>query len=221
MESKVKDSLVADIDFYLSNECRVYYENRGIPYRRGFLLFGPPGNGKTLLVKALANEANFTFLNINISSLSSRFYGESEKLVRCVFNVARALEPTIIFVDEIDSVLRARSSNEHEESRKIKNTFFIEMDGVTTDAKERVIVIAATNLPNQLDQAILRRFPLKIYIQLPDFQARSQLLMKLLAQQDNLLPMNEIKEIATLTAGYSASDLTFLTKDASLPSINV
>lgn len=207
---------------------RALQENVIIPQRRpdifnglrspvkGCLLYGPPGNGKTLLVRALANEANFTFLNVSASTITSKWFGEGEKLVRALFAVARALQPTIIFLDEIDSVLRVRSNNEHEASRKIKNTFFVEMDGINTDPNEKVILVAATNLPNQLDPAILRRFPLKIYVRLPDLKTRMELLEKLLAKANNPLTRTEMKEVAELTQGFSASDIATLTRDASL-----
>lgn len=183
---------------------------------RGCLLYGPPGNGKTLLVKALANETGFTFLNISASSIYSKWLGEGEKLVRTVFAVARKLQPTLIFIDEIDAILRSRSSDEHETNRKVKNMFLTEMDGINNDHQELVAVIGATNLHDQLDPAAIRRFPLRLKIPLPDFETRRTLIVKLLQQHDNLLTDAQIDEIAERTDGYSSSDITSLTKYAAL-----
>lgn len=123
---------------------------------RGLLLFGPPGNGKTLLARAAASECNATFFNISAASLTSKYVGEGEKLVRALFAVARELQPSIIFVDEVDSLLSERKENEHEASRRLKTEFLVEFDGLPANPEERVLVMAATNRPQELDEAALR-----------------------------------------------------------------
>ncbi|KRT82385.1 AAA protein, partial [Oryctes borbonicus] len=184
---------------------------------RGLLLFGPPGNGKTLLARAVATECQATFFSISAASLTSKYLGEGEKLVRALFAIARELQPSIIFIDEVDSLLSERSNNEHEASRRLKTEFLVEFDGLPSNPEsEKVIVMAATNRPQELDEAALRRFPKRVYVTLPDLDTRVELLRKLLAKQGCGFTTSEHKRLATLTEGYSGSDLTALAKDAAL-----
>jgi len=183
---------------------------------RGLLLFGPPGNGKTMLAKAVAHESNSTFFNISASTLTSKFVGEGEKLVRALFAVARELQPSIVFIDEIDSLLTERKENEHEASRRLKTEFLVEFDGLHADAEERILVMGATNRPHELDEAALRRFPKRVYVTLPDQLTRVTLLQRLLSKHNNPLSKIQLEKMARLTDGYSGSDLTALAKDAAL-----
>uniref|UniRef100_A0A9J7X972 Spastin n=1 Tax=Cyprinus carpio carpio TaxID=630221 RepID=A0A9J7X972_CYPCA len=183
---------------------------------RGLLLFGPPGNGKTMLAKAVAMESNATFFNISASSLTSKYVGEGEKLVRALFAVARELQPSIIFIDEIDSLLCERREGEHDASRRLKTEFLIEFDGVQSGGDERVLVMGATNRPQELDEAVLRRFAKRIYVALPTEETRLKLLKNLLSKHRNTLSQKELSQLARMTEGYSGSDLTSLAKDAAL-----
>ncbi|XP_056312512.1 spastin isoform X2 [Danio aesculapii] len=183
---------------------------------RGLLLFGPPGNGKTMLAKAVAMESNATFFNISAATLTSKYVGEGEKLVRALFAVARELQPSIIFIDEIDSLLCERREGEHDASRRLKTEFLIEFDGVQSGGDERVLVMGATNRPQELDEAVLRRFAKRIYVALPTEETRLKLLKNLLSKHRNPLSQKELSQLARMTDGYSGSDLTSLAKDAAL-----
>lgn len=183
---------------------------------RGLLLFGPPGNGKTLLARAVATQCNATFFSISAASLTSKYVGEGEKLVRALFSIARELQPSIIFIDEVDSLLSERRENEHEASRRLKTEFLVEFDGLPCNPDERVLVMAATNRPQELDEAALRRFSKRVYVTLPDSSTRFILLKRLLEKHGDPLSDTELREMALLTEGYSGSDLTGLAKDAAL-----
>lgn len=183
---------------------------------RGLLLFGPPGNGKTMLAKAVACESNAIFFNISAATLTSKWLGEAEKLVRALFAVAKELQPSIIFVDEIDSLFCERRENEHEASRRIKTQFMIEFQGMQSESDDRVLVMGATNRPFELDDAVLRRFPKRIHVPMPDEETRYSVIENLLKKQGSPLRRQHILEIARETEGYSASDLTALAKDAAL-----
>ncbi|OQR80021.1 spastin-like [Tropilaelaps mercedesae] len=188
---------------------------------KGLLLFGPPGNGKTMLAKAVAHESSLTFLNISAATLTSKYVGEGEKLVRALFAVARELEPSIVFIDELDSLLSARRESEHEASRRLKTELLSEMDGLhsgSNGGEDRVLVMGATNRPFELDDAALRRFPRRVYVGLPDEPTRVDLLRHLLSNPNvaSYLSEKDLKLLATWTDGYSGSDLTHLARDAAL-----
>ncbi|CAL4067466.1 unnamed protein product, partial [Meganyctiphanes norvegica] len=186
---------------------------------RGMLLFGPPGNGKTMLARAVANESSATFFNISASSLTSKYVGEGEKLVKALFSVARELQPSIIFIDEIDSLLSDRREGEHEASRRLKTEFLVEFDGLKSDAEERILVMGATNRPQELDDAALRRFSKRVYVALPDKGTRVAMLSHLTAKQKCDMSSRDMEVLAGLTEGYSGSDLTSLAKDSALAPI--
>lgn len=183
---------------------------------RGLLLFGPPGNGKTMLAKAVAAESKATFFNISAASLTSKYVGEGEKLVRALFAVARELQPSVIFIDEVDSLLCERREGEHDAMRRLKTEFLVEFDGVQSGGDDRVLVMGATNRPQELDEAVLRRFAKRVYVTLPDEETRAQLLQNLLSKHGNPLGRSELSSLSKKTQGYSGSDLTSLAKDAAL-----
>ena len=180
---------------------------------RGMLLFGPPGTGKTMLARAVATESKSTFFAISAGSLTSKWHGESEKLVRALFGLAKALAPSIIFVDEIDSLLSARSSSsEHEASRRSKTEFLIQWSDLQKAAAgrdtkgevgdpSRVLVLAATNVPWDIDDAARRRFVRRQYIPLPEDETRETQLRTLLGHQKHDLSKRDIRTLIGLTDG--------------------
>lgn len=194
----------------------------------GMLLFGPPGTGKTMLARAVACESHSTFFSISASSLTSKYLGESEKLVRALFTLAQKLSPSIIFVDEIDSILGSRNQDgENESSRRIKNEFLIQWSALSRAAAgkdkkndqeedKRVLVLAATNLPWSIDDAARRRFVRRQYIPLPEDETRKVQIQKLLSYQKHTISDEDFKKLIELTNGYSGSDITSLAKDAAM-----
>ncbi|KAK7258075.1 hypothetical protein RIF29_32494 [Crotalaria pallida] len=174
---------------------------------KGILLFGPPGTGKTLLAKALATEAGANFISITGSTLTSKWFGDAEKLTKALFSFASKLAPVIIFVDEVDSLLGARGGAfEHEATRRMRNEFMAAWDGLRSKENQRILILGATNRPFDLDDAVIRRLPRRIYVDLPDAENRMKILRIVLAQE-NLVPDFEYDKLAKLTEGYSGSDL--------------
>ncbi|XP_073525729.1 spastin-like [Phyllobates terribilis] len=183
---------------------------------RGLLLFGPPGNGKTMLAKAVASECDATFFNVSASSLTSKWVGEGEKLVRTLFMVAISRQPSVIFMDEIDSIMSTRQANEHDASRRLKSEFLVQFDGVTSNPDDLVVVIGATNKPQELDDAVLRRLVKRIYIPLPDRSVRRLILQQNLKGQAFSLPSRDLEKLTRETEGYSGSDLQALCEEAAM-----
>lgn len=185
---------------------------------RGILLHGPPGTGKTMLAKAVATECQTTFFNISASTLVSKWRGDSEKLVRALFDLARHHAPSTIFLDEIDSILSSRTSdaNEHEASRRMKTELLIQMDGlVGGKIDEQIFVMAASNTPWDLDIALLRRLEKRVYVPLPEEEARGIMLRKHLS--DRCVDIDKAcSEVAGLTSGYSGADIELLCREAAM-----
>ncbi|XP_050532206.1 fidgetin-like protein 1 isoform X2 [Daktulosphaira vitifoliae] len=183
---------------------------------KGILLFGPPGTGKTLIGKCIASQSNSTFFSISASTITSKWIGEGEKSVRALFAVARCHQPAVIFIDEIDSLLCQRSEQEHESSRKIKTEFLVQLDGAGTSDDDRILIIGATNRPQELDEAARRRLVKRLYIRLPDLQARKEMIKKLVSSENHVLTEEDLDKIASMSDGYSGADMKSLCQEASL-----
>ncbi|CAD8133887.1 unnamed protein product [Paramecium octaurelia] len=181
---------------------------------KGILFYGPPGNGKTLLAKAVANQIKCCFFNVSASTLVQKHLGEGEKLMKTLFKVAFLFQPSVIFIDEIDSILSSRSSEEHEASRRLKTEFLVSFDGMQTTDQDRIFLIAATNRPQDIDGAVLRRFTVKILIDQPDQKARLGLVRSLMAKVNHSIQDPALEKICEKLAGYSASDIKAVVKEA-------
>ena len=190
---------------------------------RGVLLYGPPGTGKTMLAKAVATECETTFFNIGASTVISKWRGDSEKLVRVLFDLARLRAPSTVFLDEIDALMSARGggsggAGEHEASRRMKTEILIQMDGLRGPSSHdpsdppsasRVFVLAATNLPWELDLALLRRLEKRVLVDLPCEAARARIVRELLRPHAKA-PGVDPEAVARATEGFSGSDVATL-----------
>jgi SpoVK/Ycf46/Vps4 family AAA+-type ATPase len=166
-----------------------------------------------MLAKAIAKECGCCFINLERDKLKHFLVGESEKLATAVFTLAEKLQPAIIFIDEIESVLSVRNPYQHEVSHAQLSIFLSKWDGFATSTKNQVIVIGATNCPDRLDPAALRRLPLRLYIGNPDERSRHEIL-KVLLRNDNLDPNLDLAKIAHLTTNFTGSDLKEMCKRA-------
>ncbi|XP_076898615.1 uncharacterized protein LOC143552225 [Bidens hawaiensis] len=181
--------------------------------QKGVLLYGPPGTGKTMLAKAIAKESGAVFINVRISDLMSKWFGDAQKLVAAVFSLAYKLQPAIIFIDEVDSFLGQRRTTDHEALTNMKTEFMQLWDGFTTDQNARVMVLTATNRPSELDEAILRRLPQAFEIGIPDHKERAEIL-KVILKGERVEENIDLDTIAALCEGYTGSDLLELCKQA-------
>ncbi|XP_062203389.1 uncharacterized protein LOC133905581 [Phragmites australis] len=183
---------------------------------KGILLFGPPGTGKTMVAKAVATEAGASFIHVSMSSITSKWLGEVEKYVKAIFSLASKLSPAVIFIDEVDSFLGNRENpREHSAMRRMKNEFMTHWDGLRTKEQERVLVLGATNRPFDLDEAVIRRFPRRLMVSLPDASNREKIL-KVILSEEVLASDVDLELLANMTDGYSGSDLKNLCVTAAL-----
>lgn len=172
--------------------------------------------GKTLIGKAIANESGATFFSISSSSLTSKWIGEGEKLVRALFAVADYRAPSVVFIDEVDSMLTQRKADENDASRRIKTEFLVQLDGAGNSRKGQVLVIGATNVPWELDDAAKRRFVKKLYIPLPEAVAREALIRTLLKEIKHTLSDKDISKLTQKTDGFSGADMKNLMTEAAM-----
>jgi len=180
---------------------------------RGILLYGPPGTGKSYLAKAVATEANnSTFLSVSSSDLVSKWQGESERLVKALFAMARKRKPSIIFIDEIDSMAGQRGDNESDATRRIKTEFLVQMQGVGND-NDGVLVLGATNIPWALDSAIRRRFERRIYIGLPEPEARAKMFKIHMGKTPNSLTESDYRQLGNQSHNFSGADCGVCVRD--------
>ncbi|KAH8848486.1 Vacuolar protein sorting-associated protein 4 [Pyricularia oryzae] len=189
-----------------------FFSGKRKPWK-GILLYGPPGTGKSFLAKAVATEAKSTFFSVSSSDLVSKWMGESERLVKQLFAMARENKPSIIFIDEVDALCGARGEGESEASRRIKTEMLVQMDGVGKDT-EGVLVLGATNIPWQLDSAIRRRFQRRVHISLPDVAARTTMFKLAVGDTPSSLTNEDYRELAKMAEGYSGSDISNVVNDA-------
>uniref|UniRef100_A0A3B3VXT7 Katanin p60 ATPase-containing subunit A-like 2 n=1 Tax=Poecilia latipinna TaxID=48699 RepID=A0A3B3VXT7_9TELE len=183
---------------------------------KGLLLYGPPGTGKTMLAKAVATECKTTFFNISASSIVSKWRGDSEKLVRVLFELARYHAPSTIFLDELESVMGQRgtsATNEHEGSRRMKTELLIQMDGLAT-SEDLVFVLAASNLPWELDHGMLRRLEKRILVGLPSSPARQAMISHWLPPLSLLVNLSRVP--TQEMEGYSGCDIRLTCKEAAM-----
>jgi SpoVK/Ycf46/Vps4 family AAA+-type ATPase len=203
------DNVISDIKSEVILPMRVPFiikDSRNHRPPTGVLLHGPPGCGKTMLAKATAREAGARFINLEAAMLTDKWYGETQKLAKAVFTLAKKIQPCIIFIDEIDSFLRSRDSHDHEATAMVKALFMTLWDGLETDSDCQIIVMGATNRPRDVDRAILRRMPAMYLINLPDAHKRRDILAHMI-DPDSIEPSVRLDRLAELTEEFSGSDL--------------
>ena len=176
-------------------------------------MYGPPGTGKSYLAKACATECDGTFFSVSSSDLVSKWMGESEKLIKELFTMARERKPSIIFIDEIDSLCGSRSEGENDSARRIKTEFLVQMQGTNAN-NDGVLVLGATNVPWELDNAIRRRFQKRVYISLPEANARGTVFKIHSGKTKSTLTAEDFAQLGEASKGYSGSDIANVVNEA-------
>ncbi len=185
---------------------------------RGVLLYGPAGCGKTLVARAVAAEVSATFFNVSAANIVSKWLGESERLVHELFRRARELQPSVIFIDELDALGTARSADDVGGERRLKTQLLTEMQGLREGEDDRVTVIAATNLPWELDFALCSRFEKRIHVPLPDKGARAEIFRVHMTGVD-VAPDVDYEYLAGMTEGYSGRDISTVCREAAMEAV--
>lgn len=180
---------------------------------KGVLLYGPPGTGKTLMAKAVASRAGLKFVSVSAADLMSKYQGESEKMVRAIMEEARRRKPCVVFIDEIDSIGRSRKEGERDCTRRMKNELLKQLDGVGT-SNNGVVLLGATNAPWEIDAALRRRFEKRVYVALPDSDAREKIFRLHLDGEPSTVDTRCFRRLARATTGYSGSDIAYLCREA-------
>ncbi|XP_052119517.1 fidgetin-like protein 1 [Frankliniella occidentalis] len=214
---EIKDTIEIDVVMPWANPARFTGLRSA---SRGILMYGPPGTGKTMIGKCIASQMKAKFFSVTASSLITKWAGEAERAVKTLFQLARALQPTIIFIDEIDALLGVRNDNEKHTAVSIIGYIFVIIstslqDGCTTKTSDKVLFIGATNLPKSIDSAFIRRFTTRLYVPLPQVADRKVMLTKIMSSTENSLSEEDVEKIARETEGYSGSDLNQLCRWAS------
>jgi SpoVK/Ycf46/Vps4 family AAA+-type ATPase len=181
----------------------------------GALLFGPPGAGKTLLARAVAQRRNVHVLEISGADVHQKYIGEGEKYVRAIFSLGRKLSPCVVFIDEADNIFRARSGDMHQAYHNVINQFLREWDGLSTSTGTDIIMLLATNRPFDIDPAVLRRLPRRLFVDLPSCRARQKIL-EIMLRDEQLADSVDLPSIAIATDSFSGSDLKNLCIAAAL-----
>lgn len=181
---------------------------------KGILLYGPPGTGKTHLTRSIAKESGASMLSVDGATLLSKYIGETEKNIKAAFTLAEKLYPCVLFIDEVDSLFYDRGMARRTWERSAVTQFLMQMDGLAQNERAPCVIVA-TNRPDSLDNAFLRRLPQKIPIGLPDTKSRSKIL-EVILEGEELAPLVEIDSLARETEGYSGSDLRSLCAEAAL-----
>jgi len=187
---------------------------------KGALFYGPPGCGKTMIARGIASQSGFHFINVQVSFLMNKWYGESQKYTAAIFSLARKLQPAVVFFDEIDSFLRNRDSSDHEATAMIKAEVMALWDGITTESNTQIIIIGATNRPEDIDPAVRRRMPLKFYVPLPKKPQREEIFKKVL-QHENVSEDIDYATLGDRSEGLSGSDITEVCRQAVIKQMNV
>ncbi len=180
---------------------------------RGILLHGPPGCGKTMIAKATAGDIDATFFNVSAATLVSKWMGESEKLVKRLYEVAKEKQPSIIFIDEVDSLTQSRNENENDAMRRVKTQLLASMEGLASNKEDRVVTIGATNVPWEIDSAFRRRFQRRIYVPLPDEEAR-KIIFQINSKGIELDKNIDFKKLSSKTNEYTGSDIANICREA-------
>jgi len=179
---------------------------------RTILLYGPPGTGKTLLAKAASNTLNATFFEARTSSLLSKYFGESSKIISMLFEKARESQPSLIFMDEFDSIMISRDSDLQESTRRVVGQLLTEIEGFNTRGKDKILLISATNKPWDLDDAMISRFQRKVYVPLPDKASRKKIFEVHL--KGAVLHGITHEKLAEMSEGYSGRDIANVCREA-------